>query len=168
LVVRDRQFKRDAFFKRASKQWDAGNLLSAFGLFLVGAKAGDSSSQVNLGNFYCSGLGVKPNRARALHWYRRAWRHGERCAASNIGIVFRDERKWKQALDWFERAAKLQDGDANLEIAKIYLRVEKDRAKAMLYLRRTLQTDPRDLTVASRQEAQRLLTRLLKERGRTG
>jgi TPR repeat protein len=43
--------------------------------------------------------------------------------------VFRKEKKMKQALAWFERAVKLQDGDANLEIAKIYLKNKTDKAK---------------------------------------
>lgn len=41
----------DFLFERASNQWDQGNLLSAYRLFLAGAKAGDAGCQVNLGNF---------------------------------------------------------------------------------------------------------------------
>jgi TPR repeat protein len=46
---------------------------------------------------------------------------GYGAATSNIGVLFRDEKKLKQALAWFERAVELKDRDANLEIAKIHL-----------------------------------------------
>ncbi len=148
----------DLLFERANKQWDEGNLRSAFRLFLAAAKAGDPGSRINLGNFYSDGTGVKPNRALALHWYRRAYRQGERAAASNIGIVLRDEKKLKQALEWFKRAVRLKDADANLEIAKIYLQLN-DRTKAIHHLKQVCKAKPRDVTEASKEEAHRMLKR---------
>jgi TPR repeat protein len=144
----------DSLFQRADRQLEAGNLRSAFRLFLWGAKAGDTSCQVNLGNLYADGTGVKPSRERALYWYRRAYRRGETCAASNIGVVFRDEGNFKRALAWFERAAELKDGDANLEIAKIYL-ARNDKTKAIHYLRETRKAE--SVTEASEEEAEKLL-----------
>jgi len=149
----------DLLFERANKHWDEGNLRSAFRLFLAGAKAGDTGSQVNLGNFYSAGTGVKRNRTLALYWYRRAYRNGERAAANNIGIVFRDEKKLKQALAWFERAVKLRDVDANLEIAKIYLQ-RNEGTKAIRYLKQVCKAEPREVTEASKEEARHLLSRL--------
>lgn len=149
----------DLLFERATKQWEDGKLRSAFHLFLAGAKAGDSGAQVNLGNFYSDGTGVKPNRDRALYWYRRACRQGERSAANNIGVVLRDERKLKEALVWFERAVRLKDAGANLEIAKIHLQ-SNDRAKAIRYLMQVCKAKPHDVTEASKEEARRLLKHL--------
>jgi TPR repeat protein len=54
------------FFVRAGKQADNGNLKSAFRLFLAAAKAGDSSCQINLGNFYDEGTGIRRNRSAAM------------------------------------------------------------------------------------------------------
>jgi len=149
-------------FQRADKEWEAGRLKSAFRLFLTCAKAGDSGCQVNLGTFYRDGIGMKPNRDRALYWYRRAYRNGERTAASNVGVLYRDERKLKQALAWFERA---KDGDADLAIALMYLQ-ENDRTNAIHYLERTCKAEC--VTEASRDEAQQLLKRLLRQIGRAG
>ena len=115
---RYQQSELDSLFRRADKQWEAGNLRSAFRLFLAAAKGGDSGCQSNLGYFYDVGIGVKPNRSLALYWYQRAYRSGAGSAASNIGTVYRDERNFKEALKWFERAVKLADGEANLEIGK--------------------------------------------------
>ena len=148
--------EQDSLFERANKHWEEGKLQSAFRLFLASAKAGDSGSQVNLGNFYIDGIGVKANRAQALRWYRRAYLLGERSAASNIGLVFRDEQKLKYALRWFERARDLGDGDANLEIAKIYID-KNDRVKATGYLKQALKANADDVTEGSKEEANRLL-----------
>jgi len=140
----------------------AGDLTSAFRLFLSAAKRGDSSSQINLGNFYSAGIGVKRNRERALYWYRRAYRQGERAAASNIGSLLKGEKQLNQALAWFERAVNLNDGDANLEIANIYLR-RNDKVKAKRYLREVGKASAHDVTDTSKEQAQKLLKRLERE-----
>jgi hypothetical protein len=154
----------DVLFAKASSQWDRGKLRSAFRLFLTAAKRGDPSAQHNLGYFYDVGVGVKPNRAAALYWYKRAFRRGYRTAASNIGTIFRDEGKTQQALSWFQRAIRLGDADANLEVAKIYLRGKGDVARAIVYLKRTTKARPSDVTEGSKQEAQRLLKQLVRRR----
>ena len=147
----------DTLFQRADRQYEAGYFRSAFRLFLAAAKAGDPSCQINLGNLYASGIGVKPNRAKALYWYRRAYRRGFGSAATNMAIVFRRGGNLKQALAWMERAAKLQDGDANLEIAKIYL-ARNDQPKAGHYLKETRRAEY--VTEASEEEAEELLRQL--------
>ncbi len=60
---------------------------------------------------------------------------------------------------WFERAVKLKDADANLEIAKIYLQ-RGDWTRAASHLRRICKAKVGDVTEASREEAQRLLKQL--------
>ena len=156
---RRQQPDRDRKLQEAHRQWEVGKLTSAFRLFLAVAKTGDESAQLNLGNFYSEGIGVKPNPAKALYWYRRAYRRGDGGAASNIGVLFRDQGRLKQSLAWFERAVRLGDGDANLEIAKIYLR-RNERAKATQYLKQALRVKQDDITEGSREEAQHLLTQL--------
>ena len=155
-VKRYQQSDLDRLFERADKQQEEGKLKSAFCLFLTCAKAGDAGCQNNLGNFYRDGIGVKRNRARALYWYRRAYRRGLRGAASNIGVLFRDEKNLKRALAWFERA---RDGDASLAIAKMYLQ-ENEPTKAMHYLKQACNAEPDEMSEASRNEAEKLLKRL--------
>jgi FimV-like protein len=154
---RNRQHELDRLFQRADNHWDEGKLRSAFCLFLAGAKAGDRSCQLNLGNFYSDGIGVQANRDKALYWYRRGYRRGDACAANNIGIVFRDENKLKRALTWLERAVKMGNADANLDIAKIYLQLN-ERQKAKRHLNQVCAAT--QVTEASREEAQRLLKSL--------
>jgi uncharacterized protein len=152
------QAEIDDIFNRADNKYEAGEYRSAFRLFMAAAKAGEYGCQINLGNLYCHGLGVKPNRAKALYWYQRAYRQQHGSAANNIGLLYCDEKKFDRALAWFERAAKLQDGDANLEIAKIYLDVKDDKAKAIQYLKQTCKAEY--VTEGSEEEAEGLLKKL--------
>ena len=150
--------KLDRLFQRADQQWEQGNLRSAFRLFLAAAKGGDPGCQTNLGTFYTSGIGVKPNRDRGLYWYRRAYRQGCGGAAANIGDVFRKENKPKQAMAWFERAVKLGFEDSKLDIAKIYL-ANNDNKQAVRYLKQVQKAGPH-IAEASREEARNLLKHL--------
>jgi len=150
--------KIDVLLARAAQQWYVGLLRSAFRLFFAAAKLGDVTAQLNLGYCYDLGIGVRPNRSAALQWYKLAYRQGQSCAASNIGTIFRDEGDTRQALAWFERAVRLGDVEANLEIAKIYIGEKNQVVKAIRCLKRVIEAKARlDVTVASKEEAQRLL-----------
>jgi hypothetical protein len=68
----------------------------------------------------------------------------------------------RRALYWFRRAIALSggdDGDASLEIAKLYAR-EGNRKSAVNHLRRTLKSQHG--TESSAEEAERLLRKLKK------
>lgn len=145
----------NALFRRADQLSDKGRHKAAFRLFLAGAQGGDLSCQLNVGNCYDEGIGVRPDRAAALYWYKRAYRRGDACAATNIATIWRDEGKLQRALYWFQRAVDLGDDDANLEIAKIYLRNDENRRKAIPYLQRVCRSQM--VTEHSQEEAQRLL-----------
>lgn len=145
--------------QRAHEQWNAGMLKSAFRLFLLAAKDGDVAAQVNLGNFYDDGIGVKPNQKLALYWYGRAYRRGYAAAANNIAVLHRNRGCPRRALSWFQRAVGLGDIDANLEIARLYLE-QDDRDKAVSHLNRVSHAQKREVTSASREEARALLKRL--------
>lgn len=155
----ERKTYLDELFERANRQYDVGRFASAFQLFLKAAEAGDPSSQLALGNLYIDGVGVKRDRDTGMHWYRRAYRHGDGAAAYNIGIVYRDENKLNRAIGWFARAAKSKIGDANLEIAKIYL-LKSDRDKATKYLKKIRKATREEVTEAGREEAAKLLKKL--------
>ncbi len=153
----------DRLFAKASEQWERGELRSAFRLLLSGAKRGDPIAQHTLGYFYDMGIGVKRNRTAALRWYEEAYRGGFGSAATNIGTIFRDEKSTKEALRWFERAIRLGDGDANLEIARILLGEEGGAPKAIKCLKRAIRAAPDEVTPAGRQEAHRMLKRILRK-----
>ncbi len=140
---------------------------SAFRLFLAAAKAGMVPAFRTVGQFYDRGDGVKANQEAALYWYRRAYRHGSDSAANNIGCIWRDRGNLGRAILWLKRAAKLGDGDANLNIAKIYLHRKRDLRKATDYLNRTRKS--RHATEGSKEEARLLLGELKSKKAkRTG
>ena len=126
----------EALWFRAEKREEQGELRAAFRLMLAAAKLGNGSAQINVGNYYDDGRGVRRNRAAALYWFKRAYRRGDSCAAHNIGVVWRNERRFQRAVYWFSRAVELGDPESNLDIAKHFLHNENDAAKAIRYLKR--------------------------------
>jgi TPR repeat protein len=155
-----RKTRAEELFKRADEQWEAGNLRSAFRLLLAAAKMGSSSARLNLGYMYNTGAGVRRSREAALHWYRRAYRQDNPCADSNIGTIFRDEGDFDRALRWFQRAIRLNggdDGDADLEIAQLYLKHSRDIPKAVHHLKNACRS--KNVTQHGLEQAKRLLER---------
>lgn len=76
-----------------------------------------------------------------MYWYRRAYANGDSCGANNIGTIYRDRGQPKRALDWFERAVKMGDVGALLEIARIHRRAAKHLSCARRYLTRVRASD---------------------------
>ena len=146
---------------RADKEWERGRLRAAFRLMIVAAKMGESGAQVNVGYMYDNGIGTRCNKQEALSWYRRAYRRGLSGAAHNIGTVWRDEGNFSRALYWFGRALQMNggdDGEANLEIAKLYLGKGRDPRKAKALLRKVCKS--KNVTQDGVEQAQRLLKQM--------
>jgi len=76
-----------------------------------------------------------------MYWYKRAYRRGEPCAAHNIGVMWRNEKKYRRALQWFKKAVRLGDDEANLEIAKYYLEVEHNPERAIPHLKKVCESN---------------------------
>jgi TPR repeat protein len=76
-------------------------------------------------------------------------------AANNIGIIWRDRGKPDRALFWLRRAVRLGDGDANLEIAKIYLKAKPNMRRAVHYLNKARKAQ--FITEGSKEEVKRML-----------
>jgi hypothetical protein len=157
MVTSRKSRKSDAgeLFYRADKEWDRGELQSAFRLFLAAANAGDRAAQTNIGNFYDMGIGRRCNKVSALYWYRRAYRRGDASAANNIATIWRDKHEPQRALAWFRRAVRLGDDSSNLDIAKHYLQNESNLRKAIGYLTKVCQSDR--VSEGEEEEAMRLL-----------
>lgn len=155
------KFRADELFDRAAQYEEKGDMRSAFQLYLAGAKSGDSACQLNVGNLYAAGTGVRPNREAALRWYKRAYRAGSASAASNIGVLWRNEKKPTRALGWFRKAVRLGDDEANLEIALHYLHNERNPAKAIPHLESVCKSNC--VTQAGAEKAARVLEKIAKQ-----
>jgi TPR repeat protein len=122
------------------KQEERGEMRPAFRLMLAAAKLGDVSAQVNVGNYYDDGQGVRRNRTAALYWYKRAYKRGDSGAARNIGVIWRNAGNHQRSLYWFSRAVKMGNEESNIDIGKHFLRNEKNPRKAIVYLNRVRRT----------------------------
>ena len=123
---------------------DRGDPQRAFRRLLREVAAGDDDAMLNLGYCYDTGVGTKPNPAKAMLWYRRAYRKGSSSAAINIATVYRDQGKTRLAFAWYLRAVLLRDGSAMLEVAKCYLHgwgVRKDLGNAAKFAQRALASE---------------------------
>lgn len=154
------EIKANRLYQRAEEEWRRGRLRPAFRLFLAAAKAGITPAFGTVAQFYDFGDGVRANENEALLWYRRAYRNGDCSVANNIGCILRDRKRLKEALLWFRRAVKRGDGDANLNIAKLYLQHKGNQGLAARFLKETCMS--RNVTEGSKEEARHLLKQLKK------
>ena len=93
---------------------------------LRAARRGDSSAQLNLGNMYSDGRGVRRSRSKARYWLRKALRGGYAHAANNLGIVHMEGRRFFRAQHWLEKAVSAGDDDARLHLGLLYLALYVD------------------------------------------
>lgn len=143
--------------RRGNEAWSKGRLRSAFRFFLAAARAGKETAFGTVGNFYHNGIGVNTDPNAALSWYRLAYRVGDRSVTNNIGCILRDRKKFEQAIEWFQRAVQQNDGDANLNIAKVYL-YKGDLVRGRSYLNKTRRSPW--ATGQSKEEARSLLKKM--------
>ncbi len=153
--------KAESLFIRADHREEHGDQRSAFRLMLAAAKLRDIGAQVNVGNYYGTGKGVRQDRRAAMYWYKRAYRRGCSAAAHNIGTMWRDDQCFGRAMYWFQRALSINggdDGEASFEIAKLYLHQQRGRSSAIKYLRKVCKS--KNVTEACLEESKRLLKQL--------
>jgi uncharacterized protein len=153
----------DRLFRAANAAWDRGDLRRAFEVFSRAAEAGDRFSQLDLGYFFDTGLYVRKDKEKALHWYHRAYRQGEASAANNIATVQRERGQHGKMVWWFRRAAALGEDDAFFELGRCYemgLGVRKNFDTAKRLYRRVLTS--RDVIEDTREQAGKRLAKLEK------
>ena len=141
---------------------ECGDMRTAFTCLLAAAKAGDEFSQLSLGNYYSDGTGVRKDFKKAAYWYRKAYNNQSRgvrwsTAALNLAINFRNSGDLRAAISWFERARKLHDGSACLELARIHAARKGGRRKAMVLLREVIELDSNYSTDLDKQAAEAML-----------
>jgi len=156
----------EGLFVAAEYFEECGEMRAAFHCLLVAAEAGDEFSQLSLGNFYSDGTGVRKDLEKAAYWYRKAYNNQSRgvrwsTAALNLAINFRNSGNLKAAMSWFERARKLQDGSACLELARIHAARKGGRRKAVILLREVIELDSNYSTEADKEAAEAMLKVLL-------
>jgi len=131
------------------------NRRKAFQLLLRAAKLGNEEAQVLVGYDFAYGGISEIDIEEALHWWKTAWAQGSWDAAFNLGKLYSDQRQWKKAIKWFERAVRAGDPDGLVEIARIHFRYGGDRDAGLSLLKQALAAKE-NLTSAARNQAERL------------
>lgn len=154
-------------YEEAHRAWESRNLAGAFNCFRLGANDGQPGCMLDLGYFYDEGLGTLRSKHEAMRWYKRAFLSGDSCAASNIAILFRERGSHRHMFRWFIAAARRDDGDALVEVAKCYLMglgAPRSTMMAVANARKALRSA--HISPAGREEAVGLLTALQARMGR--
>lgn len=152
--------RADRLFRDADRLGDAGKHRQAFKLFLEAAELGDASAQLSLGNYYASGTGTRKNLAEAERWYKKAYKTGISSAANNLAIDKRDAQNFRSAILWFKKAVALEDGDAAVELAKLYIKLNRT-PEALAALKQALAVPPSYISEDGREQAEALLEQLI-------
>ena len=151
----------DLLYMEADLLDERGRYAEALPLLLKGAKADNTSCQILLGNYLSDGRrGVPIDRARAIYWYKRAYKRGSSTAASNLAITYRKRGDENEAYRWFEFAVKSGDNEAHLALAKIWLYERGNGTKAIKHLKAVFRGNPHDVSELGRDEARTMLRRL--------
>jgi TPR repeat protein len=136
---------------------EAGNYRMAARALQRGAAEGNTSCQLNLGNYYTAGKGVKKNIQRAAHWYKKAYENGDRSGAFNLAVAKRDQGNVRWAEFWFKKAVAMRDGSAHIDLAKMYISRDQNTKAAAALLRRALKLSADDVSEEEKAEAEALL-----------
>jgi TPR repeat protein len=151
----------DLLYMEADLLDDRGRYTEALPLLLRGAKAGDTSCQILLGNYLSDGRkGILIDRKRGAYWYKQAYKQGSSTGASNLAMTYRKQGDVDEAYRWFDLAVESGDNEANLALAKIWLYDRENKAKAVKHLKAVFQGNPRDVSELGRDEARTMLRRL--------
>ena len=150
-----------ALLDAAAKAWDAGDFRLAYARLREAAALGDWRSLLNIGYLHDEGLGHPRSKHEAMRWYRCALHRGDSSAASNVALLFRERGHGRAAWRWFVRAARLDDGDSELELARCWrdgLGTPTWRSRAIAHARRAARST--HITPAGRDAARTMLAAL--------
>lgn len=146
-------------YSKAGHLRDEKKYAEALSIFLELAEYGDTGSMLNAANMYCAGEGTELNYDKALALEKRAAAAGDTLAFFNLAVSYRHLGDARTARYWFVKAVADGDGDASLELAKLYMVSDKETENIIKYLRFTCESY--DVFPASQEEAEELLAEFL-------
>jgi TPR repeat protein len=157
-------YGRERLLVEAEHFEEAGNYRMAARALRRGAADGNTSCQLNLGNYYTVGKGVRKSMQRAAYWYRKAYENGDRSGAFNLALAKRDQGNFRWAEFWFKKAVAMRDGSAHIELAKMYISRNQNTKAAAELLRRAMKLRVDDVSDEEKSEAKALLETIRKSR----
>ena len=148
--------KKITQFEKADRLYNDGKFKEALNLFKEIAKNGDDSAMDRIGTMYADGEGIEKNISKAIEWYKQSVSEGGLTSLYNLGLVYKCENNINESKRWFSMALNEGDTEASVELAKLYL--DNDVNKAISYLKIALLDN--DLILDVREEAESLLKKL--------
>ncbi len=124
--------------------WGRGDYGRAVESWRPAAAAGDADAQFNLAQAYVLGRGVKPDRAAATEWFRKAAMQDHAAAEAKYGLLLFDQGKRTEATPWLEKAVAQHEPHAQLVLGTMLFNgdgVAKDWRRAYALLVRAAAAD---------------------------
>ena len=111
-------------------------------VLLAKATAGDAAAQMQVGEGYAAGKGIKRDLKQAAEWYRKAAEKGSVAGQIHLAALYRDggqgfARDMAQAAEWYRKAAEQGDADAQATLGLLYSigqGVARDNVEAYYWL----------------------------------
>jgi len=142
-------------FMSADTAYERGDFEDAFAKLLKLAEGGDLGGMERVACMYGDGEGTTRSRDKSLEWDLKAAALGSTTSMFNLGITFRNSGDAREARRWFEALHAAGDGDASLELAKMYMISDLEEERIRSYLLAAVRSS--NVCEASREEAQHLL-----------
>lgn len=150
----------ESLFRQADRFEEARQFQEAFRCFSKAAELGHTSSQVNLGNYYASGTGVRKDYAKASYWYKRAFRNGSAIAARNLAIDRLALGDVRSAILWLKKAVEQKDGRSFVLLARLYSKQRGGKEKARTLLQRVCRLNRDHASELDQEDARALLSEI--------
>jgi TPR repeat protein len=147
----------DELFRDAEQREDRGDFKGAFERHMAAARLGHVLSQLALGNSYSRGRGVQKNTQEAARWYMKVYRNGLSAGAVNLSVDLQNQGNMRGAIAWLKRAAAMNDGDACVQLARIYLKRRGGTKVAAGLLRKAVSYRSSETSDDAREQAEVLL-----------
>ena len=152
----------DTLFVEAEKCEEIADFRGAFKRLSAAAQLGHHMSQLNLGNFYSEGTGTRRSLTKAAYWYKKAYKNGNPDGPLNLAIDRRNAGNIRSAVFWFKKAIAMNNGEACVELAKIYTLRSGGKKAAADLLRRALLMGRDDISDDAKEKAAALLKTISK------
>ena len=97
-----------------------------FRMALEKARSGDREAQLDVGNTYFNGIGVKQNRSEGLKWIREAAEQRLSEAQYKLGMIYESELSIQkdylltEAANWYRKAAEQDHSEAQFRLGGLY------------------------------------------------
>ena len=126
-------------YYRDEEDWE-----NAFSWYLMASEQGNPKGQVQLGEFFETGMGVEENEEEAFKWYMKAANQNDPVGQVRVGDCYEDgvgvEIDEEEAFKWFSKAAEQDNLEGMFDVGRCYMEgigVEENAVKAFEVIMKT-------------------------------